>query len=128
MERKEKCEKTTANLRIMKTHLISLIQLHTIHQLLQQHMPVLIPQLRPAVLVNVFLTTRDHLICDLDEEGSHALGGVVIAGNAVDHLDGVDETRDGGDHADGVGAVEGVAEAFEGVEVFDVVLVIREGV
>ena len=36
---------------------------------------------------DVELTVRDHLIGDLDEEASHALSSVIVAGDGVDHFD-----------------------------------------
>jgi len=36
---------------------------------------------------DVVLAVSDHLVCDLDEEASHALSSVVVASDGVDHLD-----------------------------------------
>lgn len=42
---------------------------------------------------DVLLAVVDHLVSDLDEEASHALVGVVVASNGVDHLDTVHQSR-----------------------------------
>ncbi len=80
------------------------------------------PDPDPTHLVDVLLAARDHLVGDLHKQRGHALRGVVLPTDTVNHLDGIDQTWDGGDHADGVAAVEWLVEALEGVEVLDIVL------
>ena len=46
------------------------------------------------VPVDVGLAGGDHLVGDLDEERGHALWGVVVARDAVDHPDGIHQAWD----------------------------------
>ena len=71
---------------------------------------------------NVLFAVDDHLVGDLDKEASHALVSVVVAGNGVDHLDGVHQDGEGLLDGNWIAIVEGLDEAFESLEVFDVVL------
>ena len=45
-------------------------------------------------LDDVGLAGGDHLVGDLDKEGGHTLGGVVVGGDTVDHPDSVHQAGD----------------------------------
>jgi len=72
--------------------------------------------------------TRQWAVTDLDEERRHALGGVVVARDGVDHADGVDQAADALRHADRLAAVQRLAELLQRVQVLEVVLGLVRGV
>jgi hypothetical protein len=76
---------------------------------------------------NVILAVVDHLVGDLHEEASHALVGVVVTRNGVDHLDGVHESGKGFLDRLRVAFVEGLNELFESLQILNVVLSFIEG-
>ena len=65
---------------------------HT-HACTHTHIPGQIPDFADVVQ-DVALAGGDHLVGDLDKQRGHALGGVVVRRDAVDHADGVHQTRD----------------------------------
>ena len=44
-------------------------------------------QSESAEVDDIILAVSDHLVSDLDEKSSHALIGVIITSDGVDHLD-----------------------------------------
>lgn len=46
------------------------------------------------VMHDVGFTGGDHLVRDLDEERGHSLRGIIVLRDAVDHTDGIHQTRD----------------------------------
>lgn len=84
-------------------------------------------ELDVAEVDDVVLAVSDHLVGDLDEKASHALGSVVVAGDGVDHLDGVHQGGESVLDGLGVANVEGLKILLERLEVLDVVLGLREG-
>ena len=75
---------------------------------------------------DVELAVRDHLVGDLHKESGHALSGVVVASDGVDHLDRVHKSRKGLLNGLWAGSVEGLEVFLERLEVLDVILGLRE--
>lgn len=81
----------------------------------------------PPEVEDVVLAVVDHLLGNLHEETGHAVVGVVVSGDGVDHLDAVHEGGKGIlDRVRGA-FVEGLDELLEGREVLDVVLGLVKG-
>ncbi len=72
--------------------------------------------------MNVIFAAGDHLIGDLDKDGSHSLRRIVVSRDTVDHLDSIDQARNRRDHSNGVALVQRLAETVQGVQVLDIVL------
>jgi hypothetical protein len=72
--------------------------------------------------MNIVFATGDHLIGDLDEDGSHSFRSIIVTRSVVNHFDGVDETRDGSNHADWIVVIERFTVAVQCVQVFNIVL------
>ena len=79
------------------------------------------PNCVAAILRYVSLACGDNLIRDLEEQWRHPLGGVVIAGYRVDHSNRVYEARQIIQYWHRVRIVQGIAEFFQRVQVFDIV-------
>jgi hypothetical protein len=74
-----------------------------------------------AEVHNVILAVEDHLVGDLHEKSSHSLGGVIVSGNGVDHLDGVEKGWEGLLDSNCVASVEGLKELLKSLKVLDIV-------
>ncbi len=62
-------------------------------QLGAEFVDVLLPY-AGLLLIDVRLACCNHLIGHLDEQRRHTLAGVVVAGNAVNHANSIDQPRD----------------------------------
>mmetsp|Transcript_39932 Transcript_39932/g.120716 ORF Transcript_39932/g.120716 Transcript_39932/m.120716 type:complete len:253 (+) Transcript_39932:1126-1884(+) len=67
-------------LRLLVLLLVRHVQLDARVEVVDQHLPVLVPQgIDVLALQHAGLARRDHLVCDFGEELRHALGGVIIS-------------------------------------------------
>ena len=84
-------------------------------------------QLDAAEIDDVVLAIEDHLVGDLLEEARHALVGVVVSSDGMDHLNRVHQGGQGLLDAGWSAVVEGLDELLQGLQVLHVVLRLTEG-
>ena len=84
-------------------------------------------KLYTAEVDDLELAVGDHLVGDFDKQASHALVGVVVARNSVNHLDGIHKGGQGLLNALGSAFIEGLNEFLKCLEVLDVVFSFIEG-
>ena len=61
---------------------------------------------------DIVLAVVDHLIGDLAEQFCHAVIGIVITSDGVDHLDPIDQSRKLFDDSDGIITIEGIVQSI----------------
>ena len=83
---------------LLEAALVLLVESLAVLQLLEYNASLLVPDLIVPTLRDVRSASCYHLIGHLDKESCHPLRGVVVSRVAVDHSNGIDQSRNGIQH------------------------------